>query len=320
MADAISTLKVIADSIDAAGRGLAGRLAGDGDIYTILILCAALWICWLIIKGLAEEGGLADAAAGILHAVILTAVLAAMLHHYQDIVVALAELGTGVASKLSGGEDISSVAARGAMSALDTLSASDAYTQQRITQLGMLDAIIALPDRLFSALLFGLLILVVTATGAAAIWVSIVGKLMLWIGGALGPVLIMLAPLPPLRDLTVGWLKFMLTASLIQAVATVMLMLLAGIWTALGGLMSSSALIAPDSGLVLIPIALLALVIALAALMAIFQVPSITAALLAGGAGISSAGPGLMRFLPRPGMGSAPAVRPAAWVPPPPKP
>jgi len=320
MADAISTLKIIADSIDTAGRGLAGRLAGDGDIYTILILCAALWICWLIIKGLAEEGGLADAAAGVLHAVILTAVLAAMLHHYPDIVVALAELGTGVAAKLSGGEDISSVAARGALSALDALNASDAYTQQRLTQLGMLDAIVALPDRLFSAMLFGLLILVVTATGAAAIWVGIVGKLMLWIGGALGPVLIMLAPLPPLRDLTVGWLKFMLTASLIQAVATVMLMLLAGIWTALGGLMASSALIAPDSGLVLIPIALLALVIALAALMAIFQVPSITASLLAGGVGISSAGPGLMRFLPKPGMRSAPAVRPEAWKPPPPKP
>lgn len=297
---AIDTLHTISQQVDSVGRELAGRLAGDGDIFTILILCSAIWICWLILKGITDDGGLAEAVSQLVHAVMLTCALVAMLHYYPDIVTAMAELGTGVASKLSGGEDISSVAARSAMSALDTLNASDAYTQQRLTQLGMLDAIIALPDRLFSAMLFGLLVFVVTATGAAAIWVSIVGKLMLYIGGALGPVLIMLAPLPPLRDLTVGWLKFMLTASMIQAVATVMLMLLGGIWTALNGLMTSSALIAPDSGLVLIPIALLALVIALAVLMAIFQVPSITAALLSGGAGVGSAAPGLMRFLPRP--------------------
>lgn len=143
-----------------------------------------------------------------------------------------------------------------------------------------------------AAFLSGGVALAVLLMAAAALWVSILGRILLFTGAAFGPLLLAMAPWSVTRDLAIGWGKFMLGASMYQAVGVVVLLMMEGIFNSVAVLAGESQVNAPG----MLPdaaVALGALAVSVVGVAAMLQVPGITASLFGGGGSNSLRMPGM---------------------------
>ena len=286
-------------AIDSGGRALAGTLAGDQEILMILAASSGIMLAWRIISAMLSTESLAAELLKAARTLVHIAVLVAVFSNYTTIVGAVAGVGSFIADKLSYGQHLVDTTLDTIAAALRNVDSTVIYNSQTSTLLDIVDAIKTVPDRIMSALLGLVASLAIMLVGAVAVGVVMFGKVGLWVGAAVGPVLLALTPLPFFQGLGTHWLRYMLGMSMIQAIATAELVLLQGIFGALTTM--AQGLSSQASGYVMTVTAASAAFLSIITIVLMLQAPSMTRALVGGGGGDFNL-PN-MPDLPKPGGG-----------------
>ncbi|MCL4470134.1 MAG: type IV secretion system protein [Gammaproteobacteria bacterium] len=269
--------------MDEKGKALASILPGDKSVLIGLAASTGLALAWLLIQTIfTDRGGLEAISKGV-RAIAIGLLSLGALKSYPLLVNSFWDGAVWLTKKLTGGRDMFDLALTISKTALDAVTAGDIYSNK--SGFDLLGALLHLADWLEAGLVAIFMAGLVALMGAMALWVGLIAKIAFWMGAALGPVLIAVAPLPLLQNYSLSWLKYMLTVSFYTVNASVALLLLEGIFQSVPGQMSQ--LVDPVSHLVRLPIALALLVVAGGGIIVMWQVPKLTDKMLGGGGGMS---------------------------------
>jgi len=130
-----------------------------------------------------------------------------------------------------------------------------------------------------------------TVVAGIAFFIMILGKILMYIGLAFGPLLLALAPFRLTRNMALKWGEFMFGAMMYTGVATVVIMLCSSIFLKLKEFQAGAAAASATVGYVSPTIiSLVSIMIAIMAGFIMWRVPSITAELF-GGMGLHTRAP-----------------------------
>lgn len=269
--------------MDEKGKALASILPGDKSILLGLVASTGLALAWLLIQTIfTDKGGLEAISKGV-RAITIGLLCFGALKSYPLLINSFWDGAAWLTKKLTGGRDMFDLSLTISKTALDAVTAGDIYSNK--SGFDLLDALLHLADWLEAGLVAIFVAGLVAIMGAMALWVGLIAKIAFWMGAALGPVLIAVAPLPLLQNYSMSWLKYMLTVSFYTTNASIALLLLEGIFQSVPGQMAR--LVDPVSHLVRLPVALALLVVALGGILVMWQVPKLTDKMLGGGGGMS---------------------------------
>lgn len=309
-------LSDVSNAIDQAGKAMSTNLV-DGNFSTyVLMVCFGLEIAWLLVQAILDDDGGGAVARGI-RALTIAMISWSLILHWPAVADDITKTSAVVVQKIGKNQDLGNIVAgtldkalqntkvdqvySGAGAKSTTCTASDATlaqgcditTGQTIEDpihLKWLTSLVSTfsAGEIFDKFLAGLLGLlnggVVGIVAAISIFIILLGKIVLWVGVAFGPLCVAFAPWKPARRITESWASFTFASMMFPAVAAAVLIVSGGIFDALANM-------AQKAGSQTLPstvYSIAALAISIVAGMVMLQVPKITQALFGNGLGVDS--------------------------------
>lgn len=283
----------IANAIDTSGKAMSTNLVTDNFSTRISIICLGIEIVWLIV-GVVLDGDWEDGVAMGIRAVIVAMIAMALILNWPLVVNDITKTSAAVVQKIGNNQELGAIVATSLDKALQNTKIDQVYASQSATggdqqkNGNWFSVLTGTVGQIFDEVLAGLIELfnggVVGIVAAISIFIILLGKIVLWIGLAFGPLCIAFSPWKPARKIAESWASFMFASMMFPAVAAAVLVLSGGIFDALAATAQKAGAQALPSTVYSIA----SLALALVAGMVMLQVPKITQALFGNGLGVES--------------------------------
>lgn len=299
-----SILDSISKAVDASGQAMSLSLVDDNFSTRVLAICTGLELAWLLGMSMLDAGGLGEMMALAIRALALAMLGWVLILNWPTVTDDLTKTSAAVVSKIGKGQELGNIVSSTLSKALQNTKVDALYsTSDPQSDGGGWSGWLSK----FSDLTFGALIDKILAAGlglvnggvvgivaAIAIFIILLGKIVLWLGVAFGPLCISFMPWKPARRITESWASFTFAAMMFPAVAAAVLILSGGIFDALANMAAAAGAQTLPSTVYSIA----SLAIAIVAGLVMLQVPKITQAIFGNALGMDA--PQLPKPEPKP--------------------